>query len=466
MNAPAPIAPAQGPISPAPIAVRTASLGPEFFETDTGRRFEPRGFNYFTSAAHQPPALLYPPVAPSSDPSAQTSVTFLPGFYDPDAATAALGRMRQSRYNTVRLYLNAATAPLDSVPPGERLSPGYMANAADFIARARQSALRVILVFGYLPRAYDDIVEAPCARIPPDPDYETMQIDLGGQTFDICGLKGVGGLNALYMHRGIIEATGRFIVDSLDAIAAIDPTLLDSILGVDVSNEPFVWPGEAPFSLSEGSIALDLDGPKTYDLAALTGPASRQELADDATRHWASAVVSAVRAAHPDTLLSVSVFTPYDTGRSGYNGVTLLENAVDPRQPLRASLLAEAGFDYLDVHTFPVPVWFPTYDLETAMATAEIGLGGLDLPIVMGETGAPKGHHIDVDEFIADLRAHMTDSCRFGVSGWLVFAWEFRDTWWTVRDDDGAIVDALSPRVFPYVCPPLAVRPGHWLVYR
>jgi hypothetical protein len=279
VNAPAPIAPAQGPISPAPIAVRTASLGPEFFETDTGRRFEPRGFNYFTSAAHQPPALLYPPVAPSSDPSAQTSVTFLPGFYDPDAATAALGRMRQSRYNTVRLYLNAATAPLDSVPPGERLSPGYMANAADFIARARQSALRVILVFGYLPRAYDDIVEAPCARIPPDPDYETMQIDLGGQTFDICGLKGVGGLNALYMHRGIIEATGRFIVDSLDAIAAIDPTLLDSILGVDVSNEPFVWPGEAPFSLSEGSIALDLDGPKTYDLAALTGPASRQELA-------------------------------------------------------------------------------------------------------------------------------------------------------------------------------------------
>lgn len=435
------------------LGTRPTVGGWEFHDTVTGLPFRPRGHTFVRIADYAPPVVLYPPVDFRAIHGPLANVQGLPGYYDPADADAEFAAMAAAGYNVVRTMVDGSYHNPANVAPGERFSAAFVANIVDLLYRARLNGLYTILSPGWLPPTYDDVVEAPCAEIPPDPNYATTTIDVSGAPHSVCSVAWAEGYNAQFMHRGIVEADGLYIADLLEEISKLDPNALDGLMGVEVWNEPFFTGYEAPFSTTSGTLTVELDATRTYDMSlSPAGLLDRQRLCDDAARHWAESVLATVRGRHPTVLLTAPIFTPYGTGRSGYKGMTLLENAIDPRQPPRVRVWEEAGFDYIDVHAYPVPVWANPYHLAAEAASAELDLLPPSAPRIMGEMGVNRGYLPSSPLAIDALKGQMEGSCPYGFGGWIVFTWDDDLGWWTALDDGGAIRDALSPAAFPWPC--------------
>lgn len=439
---------------------------PGFRVAGTGEPFRPRGYTFIRVADFAPPVVHYPPADFRALYGNMSNSLAHPDFHDGAEIEEEFALMAAGGYNVVRLMLESSYNTPETVPPGERFAPAFLDAAVDLLRRARARGLRVLLSPDWLPVTYDDVVAAPCLESPPDPRYATATIDISGTPFDACTLAGAEGYNAMFLHRGIVEADGRFVADLLDELDARDPDALAGLMGVELWNEPFFAAYELPFSQVSGSLEFEIDGSlRSYDMTTGTpaGLAARQRLADDATRNWLEGVLAIVRSRHPEVLLSLPVFTPYGTGRSGYRGVTLLENAIDPRQPLRVSVIEASSLDFLDVHAYPVPVWSNPYSLEAEMATCEIPPGERSKPAIFGEFGAMRGYHADVAVALDVVRNQMAGSCAYGFGGWVVFAWDDFPGGWNAVDEAGAMLGGLSPYVLEAPCPN-AVGDG-WNLY-
>lgn len=402
--------------------------------------------------------LLYPPLDYAATYGGEFDSNFRPGFYDPVSLESDLTAMRGLGYNTVRTNFDVFYHTNLTAAPGERLSAEYLDNLADFLMHARQLGMHVILVFGYVPITYYDLVEQICSGVPADPDYETVTETISGIDYQLCGHRSATGYNALYVHRGIIDAFGQFIVDALDGLNQRDPDVFDALLSIDMF-EPYLAADTKPFSQTTGTVTLTLAAEKTYDMDIANPLNNRQELADDMAAFWLDQIMNRVHAAYPDVLTAAGVFTPYSTGRSGYVGVTLAENNIDPRQGMRVSIVANSPVDYVDVHVYPIPVWRTPYVLSNDMASAELDHLLVQKPLMMGETGVIQGYQPDLGLAVATMVGLYQDSCTYGFSGWLYFPWNGETVFWDASDGDGAINQALSPAGLPNPCSvPMAVH--------
>ena len=412
----------------------------EFYNFISGEKFVPHGNIYVDLEYFDPPDPRY---IYWSLPEGWWSASFGKEYYDSSKAEQDLEEMKNSGYNVVRVYVDSYFHDFNSVLNGERMNRDYLDNFVDFLRIARDKEIYAIPSWGYLPETYNDVID-----LKPAPEN-------------------VDGFNAYFMHQGVIDAYGMYITDFLKEVEKRDSSLLNVIFGIEILNEPFFTTSDweknpaKPFSLRQGFVTPASGG--TYDLSRVE---EREKLIDDSTKYWLKQVFGRVKREYPSILLSAGgVFSPYATGRTGYDGLLLDENGKvvgslfnDGRMPLKMSTLAESQFvDYLSFQGYPNPMDYSlVYDISKDMASIDINNVSLDKPRIINEFGVAEIYYPTIDKAVNALLNQAINSCNYGFEGWVLFTWNTEipggDGGWTAVEDGGKIKNALSPFLRPDIC--------------
>ncbi|MHB8898345.1 MAG: glycoside hydrolase 5 family protein [Thermoguttaceae bacterium] len=370
-----------------------------FVEGAGGKPFVPRGFNYIR---------LYP---------GRSHSTFDTEHYDPEAIDAALRRWSRDGFNVVRVFLNAnASAPGTMAVAGRSgLSAQYLANVADFLDRARQHRVAVMLCTESFP------------RVPPYSD--TLRRD---SLLDEA--------NASYLAAGHVEAKARFLQDLVHGIRAARPEALEAIFAYDLQNE-FCFHGGPPFTLATGTVTA-ANG-TTYSL-----PDERQQLADDGAIYFIDRMVDALHEVHPGALVGASVFTYAAVGRTGPGDFSVKQAAWQNRIPFRPLAILKSRADYLDLHFYSADTDGWNRDLDSVefdrvrQRAAELGK-----PMIVGEFGAFKRPFLAVEpaaQWMATLAGLFRQN---GFAGWLHWTYDTReqsDQLWHACDGESVLYESLK----------------------
>lgn len=122
---------------------------------------------------------------------------------------------------------------------------------------------------------------------------------------------------------------------------------------------------------------------------------------------------------------------------------------VDYRYPVRPRPLTQsAKLSFLDLHSYP----------DATAGSLERNLDSIEWehvrgPVVLGEYGAFKQFYADNITLAAnEMRKLRVASCRPGITGWLLWAWDTTETadqrrLFTLTDANGAINGQLAPVV-------------------
>jgi hypothetical protein len=216
----------------APITHRIATRAgagerPELYDRTTGERFVPRGANYVRLAPHLPD---YPSPYHS---------TLDVGGYDAERAGRALGDMRALGYNAVRIFLNpqsSGVAELDR----PAISRAYVANLADFLGRARDLGIQVVITAEHIAGGYGTLLTV-------DGSF--------------------GGFNLYFLSPSAVTAQRAFWRDLARALVEARAPL-DALLAYELFNEVFFETDLAPVARSSGTI--ETANGASYDLGDAT----------------------------------------------------------------------------------------------------------------------------------------------------------------------------------------------------
>ena len=364
-----------------------------------GQPFAPRGFNYVR---------LFP---------GRSHNTFDPERYDTAAVEEALQRWETDGFNVVRVFLNSyAHLPGSLASKGRPgLSESYIRNVADFLGRARQHGIGVMICTESFPRAapYSDALR------PLQPT--------------------VSAANAEYLDARHVEAKARWLKALIAAIDAARPGCLDAVFSYDLQNE-LCFHGSSPFTLESGTV-VTASG-KTYTL-----PAQRQELADDAAVHFINSLADAIHEAHPSALVSASVFTYAAVGRSGPGDFTVKEAGWQNRIPFRPLAILGSKADFLDLHFYASSVLAFEQDLATVEYNAvHRRARELGKPLFVGEFGVFKRAFPDIESAAVWMGTLASEFSRQGFSGWLYWTYDTHEQdkeLWHACDRNGAIYRRL-----------------------
>jgi hypothetical protein len=360
------------------IGVRVVNGAGEFFDRVTGGVFTPRGNNYVRYAPH----LIAPPV---------NQVTMYdsmlgPGLYDPARVEAAFAAMEQSGYNVVKTLVDCcgATQGIGN-PNGDGLSPDYLKNAADFLARAKAHHLKAILVPNDLPRlgGYLQMVDPACA------------------------LSWPGCWNLEYTTTAGVAAEVKFWQDFIRALVA-QHAPMDAVFAYQLREE--FWYPDASFAVSWATLPqLPTSGlftaanGKTYDMS---DPTARQQLKNDSLVYWTDRTRAAIQQLVPGALVGVG----FVSGANPY---------VPP-----FTAIASSSADYIDGHTGPGEGTTLLQDMTGWGKPA----GPSAKPVIMGEFEARTTPFPLETDAAAGLKQWQIDSCRnFGFRGWMLWSWDTND---------------------------------------
>ena len=378
---------------------RIAAVPGGFARAVGGEPFTPRGFNYIR--LHN-----------------RWHDTFSPQRYDAQRADAMLADLHQHGFNVVRVFIdhNAGTGVVAD-RAARTLSPAYMDNVADFVARAAKHQVHVIAALLYLPQ---------CDRfrtmVPPDDEQ-------------------AAGGNQHLVRRGGIDAKAAYMAEFAAALKARNPALLPAIFAYELDNETHLNAAAPPFSLRSG-IITGVNG-QTYDAAS---EVDLQRLADDHVVSLADACVDAVQQVDPQAMVSVNVFTFAAVGRSGPNRLHT-DKSSDRRFPARPLALVRSKIAYLDIHFYP----FDGKTLDRDLASIEwpalkAACGKRGMPLIMGEYGAFRKNFDTSAQAVDAVRRHLQRVREMGFAGDLYWTYDCDEQpyLWNARSEEGAIFRMLS----------------------
>jgi hypothetical protein len=409
---------------------RVGADATRLYDKVTGATFTPRGADYIrlTREAH----------------GGVYSSNFEPGLYSPSDAQAVLdGLKRASGYNAVRVFIDCGDGYYDhglitdAGPDG--LNQSYLDNVADFVRRAAADQTYVLPVLSDFPmNAY----------------YMNIVAANGGISSTI------GGNNQWFANKGFIAAKREYMRTFAAAMRARLGAGTSAILAYQIDNEA-LWEGsQAPFNMRSGTFTA-VDG-LAYDMSK---PDRRQQAADASMVIAVNEAVAGTKAADPDTMVTIGVFTNYAVHRSGFAGFPVVcTTACDPRTDYRypgrpASLAAWSNIDFVDIHAYPQG---GSYTIAGDLATSEIDWVGK--PYVIGELGAYKpAYGGDITAAAYDMRDKQVDSCSVGhgAKGWLFWTYDTdvvnpdladQGLFFSLADDGGAINGQLATVVRPDPC--------------
>jgi hypothetical protein len=390
-------------LAPHPIGVRSAASGiREFFLRATGETLRPRGNNYIR-------------LATQTDFGNNTTTyhsTFNSGLYDAARAEVALSAMQSSGYTVVRVFLNNCCHG-SMVDDAGALSSTYLDNLSDFLGRANNHGLSVILTLDWLPPLGPYAVNCP--------QYPAFD---GVNFLNLCG----GGVDAnVHFHRAYVQA----LVDR--------GAPLEAIFAYELRNEYYNDSNFAPLNWTSGTIAT-ANG-QTYDMA---DAGSRQQMMDDGLVYSTNLIGAAIRELDPTALVTVGFFWPQAPNPSRPGDSRVIEV-----YPAFASTTA----DFVDLHPYPVVAGLTLPQLVENFGFTPY----LDIhPVLMGENGAFVFAYATAADAAAALKQWQASSCDYHFNGWLLWTWDTDEQpeLWNGLSQGGAIDQALAPRLRPDPCAP------------
>lgn len=392
---------AKQPVPLPRIAVRSG----RFVNTETGKVFNPRGFNYIRLRMAEKGGHRY-----------LWHDTLNAASYSPERSERMFADVSARGFNLVRIFLDHEAGPGFVEHAGaDRLSPGYLRSFLDFLSRARAHRVYVIPCFCYLP----DRVSYRAGAAP----------------------EHVGGGNQQYLHPGYVRSRARYMADVCAAIKEHDPGLLSTVLAYEIENESHFMATEPPFSLSSGTIRW---GGKSYDAAS---DDDLQRLADDGIIRAINTALTELRKVDRLAMVGASAFTFRAVGRSG-PAKFKTDKTQDPRFPARPLAMARSRAAYVDVHFYPVSEGTLDADYKSIewpeLKAACVKAGK---PMIVGEIGAFKFAYPDISTAAEAMASTLRRLQKDGWAGFLYWTYdnvEQAESLWHALDGQGEIIKALE----------------------
>lgn len=384
--------------SPVPMLPPTHRIGirkmdgiGEFFDRQTGEKFIPRGFNYVRLAPM------------STRNSSLWHSTLNPGFYDPERADKALQELHALGYNVVRIFVDCCREGNNVGDPRGGISTAYLDNIIDFINKAKENNIYVLLIFDLTPAqgGYDELWQNCC------------------EIFD--------GENLRYLSPGGHRSEARFNRELIQAFIKHGAPM-DAILAYDLTNEVHFSVDKAPFNWTEGKVTTA--NKQTYDMAL---ESDKIRMMDENLVFWIDQQRASILEIDPTALVTVS-FPAVNAGQTTvHTGPAIWESTAD----------------FIDLHAYLG--WGLT--LEEYVNRFEIN-GHTEKPIILGEFGLTRRSFPSVEMAASALQQMQVDSCKFGFDGWLMWTWdtEEQNELWNANSNSGVISTALSPKKRPDPC--------------
>jgi|GEM_PF-3235738 len=390
-------------LAPHRIAVRTgADSLAEFYNRVSGSAFVVRGNNYIRLAT----------LTKFDGTTVVAHSTFIVGLYDAVRTESALALMQARGFNTVRVFLEGCCVGSIGDPAGVLLD-GYLNNVVDFLQRAKQHGIVVMITDDWLPDRGD--FGPGCAR------YDQFEL-----------------FNLLSLCAGGVLQTRQFFSAFVQGLVARKAPL-EAILGFELRNEYFYDQNYLPFTLTSGLVTT-ANG-SSYDMA---DPVARQRMMDEGLIYFTDTVASGIHELDPTALVTVGFFWPQSP-----NPTRLGDSRLVSVYPAMATTTA----DYVDIHAYPT-------DISIDQMMQNFGMTGYQQakPVLMGEYGVTQGAYPLIIDAAAVLEAWQIGSCPYHLRGWLLWTWDTDSppypAFWTDQNGDGSIDRALAPASRPDPCAP------------
>jgi len=405
-------------LAPHPVAVRQTSSGfAEFYAVSTGNSFTPRGNNYIRLAWQQPPFQGWPQEYYHS--------TFNVGLYDSVRAETALAAMQTNGYNIVRVFLNGCCTGTIGNPNGAGLSSAYIANVVDFLSRAANHNIDVLITWDWLP-AQGGYWSAP---LPSCPDF----IDPNNPTSP--------SVNMIDLCAAGVTTTAQFFHDLAQALVS-QGAHLDAIFSYELRNEFYFDSSLPPLNWTSGMVTA-ADG-QTYDMSS---PASQQQMMNNGLIYFTNQVRAAIIAVDPTALVDVGFFWPQTPNPTRIG---------DPRVIELYPMMANSTADFVKLSSPD-----SSSELPLPQLVQNYGFVGYQqqMPVLMGEFDANESDFPLISDAVTRLQNWQIDSCPYSVKGWLLWTWDTDEAEqqsnspdWYATAGDGSINAALAPAARPNPC--------------
>lgn len=384
------------------IGVRDRNGSGEFYDRTTGASFVPRGNNLVRLAGQKN----------SAGALQEYHSTFNVGSYDSVQAEAALSRMSADGYNVVRVFLSVicVDACLGDPATGS-LRVEYVANVVDFLRRAKNHGIFVLLTSEWLP---------------PDTKYSA---DLASVRFDW-----FNNINVVMLSPEGVAAERHLWTDLVRELLR-QHAPIDAIFAYELWNEACLVKNELPFSLAAGRVTT-ANG-STYDMAS---ELDRKRMIDDGFVFLIGQVRAAIRDVDPSALVTMGFFhdTEPNPARRG-----------DDRLVRTRAFIERSTADFVDIHPYP------GNEIGLAQLMQNYGIDGpVEKPIVIGEMGASRRAFGTNEGAAAALAAWQRLSCPYGIDGWLLWTWDSSEQpdLWNALSGGGVIERMLAPKNRPDPC--------------
>ena len=350
---------------------------------------------------------------------------FEPSLYSSSTVETALEEMHDYGYNYVRVFLSCPTLQNGFGLNSPGVPASYYNNVADFLNRAANNGIYVILTGDDNPANYSSIANS--YPIPAN----------------------VSGMNYYTLHLGQAAAKAQFFHDLLTGLKTASPNGFTALWAIDIYNEICVSVHDEPYNETSGTFTFNgVD----YDLSNAT---QRQNLVDVSGAYWMNTVAKAIKAVAPGVLVTASVFPPDDVGHAGFDGVAITPENADKRYPLRpVYMAANSNEDFVDIHQYVTgdnqsPSIGTRFNDDQLSQTTP-----LSKPLVLGEYGAFYSGYSTAAHAEWALGHLLILSASYGFTGWGIWTFNTSDEYqtqaiWALTDDGAALANDLSPDNWP-----------------
>jgi hypothetical protein len=391
------------------IGVRMVDGDAEFYNRQTGEKFVPRGSNYIDFKEIVPHTLW-------------EDYVFGAGTYRPEDIRAEFKMLAGHGYNTVRLFFDHCYSGPSCIGNrhGVGLNPVFLDNMAHVMNIAADEGLFLLLTANGVPLDGNYF---------PYFEQKFKSNPNGFQEFNG---------NAYYLHEAGVAMQEKYWHDLMSGLVERNAPF-EIVFAWQLQNEYFVLLNETPLSRQAGKVT-GANG-MAYDMSNLQ---QKHALVDDNVVFWAERISAVIRQYDPNTLITIGFFPANFPNEWG----------VVPdwyRNP--AAVIDRAPVDFWDFHIYPEP-----RDTAELMRILTENLGMLDYtdkPVIMGEFGAFRHYFSSQDLAAVRLQEWMTESCKYGFDGWLIWEHKIRpadDAVWSMVETDHMIMKALAPVNWPDPC--------------
>lgn len=392
-------------LAPHRIAVRTnAATLADLYDSESGLKFVARGSNYIRLGTMT-----------RFDGSTMSGYhsTFNVGMYDAARAETALERMHDDGYNVVRVWVNGCCEGSIGNPAGG-LNAAYAANLKDFLFRAKNNSVFVIITTDWPP-------------------------DAGGylDQYATCDSR-LSGYNRVNLCAAGVASNVAFFRDLVTELVN-QGAPLGAIFAYEIRNEYYYDGDQYPLNETAGSFTA-ANG-QTYDLSDTS---NRQKLIDDSLVYFVNQVTAAIKSVDPTALVTSGFFWPNTPNPTRWG-----DNRIINVYPA----MANSNADFVDIHGYAIPG-----DLTVPQLMENYNVSGQDQkPVIFGEFGAFKSSYPLIQDAATVLENWQRATCSYNIQGWLLWTWDTEEPeqippLWSTMSGSGEIDNVLAPRYRPDPC--------------